>query len=286
MHKILEDKLVSHRRETYHLDNSQRLQTKEDAIAFVEKRGFVYFWPISDIDLPSLWVAVAGDRPVANEHDDPGHITWGWKDALLGSRMWFYAKILRKKSTMISMQIVPYFYALTENYGSPEEDYLTEYELGRMTQEAKAVYEAILNIGPLDTIALRKMVRMTSKDSDSRFAKALIDLQTEFKLVPVAVAQAGAWRYAFVYDIVSRYYPEIPEKARYIGELQARCKLIELYIQSVGATRSQDLSRLFGWKLTEFQSCLDTLEKQNFLYQNAVRQNHPGKWIGLGVLCA
>ncbi|MBK9210977.1 MAG: hypothetical protein IPL71_22930 [Anaerolineales bacterium] len=49
-------------------------------IDLLQRARFIYFWPIKGIDLPSLWTAVAGDRPVADKHDDPGHITWGWKD--------------------------------------------------------------------------------------------------------------------------------------------------------------------------------------------------------------
>ena len=67
--------------------------------------------------LPSLWAGVAGDRPVANKHDDPGHITWRWKDSILGQRKWYYAKVLRRKATMISLKVAPYFYSLTENFG-------------------------------------------------------------------------------------------------------------------------------------------------------------------------
>jgi hypothetical protein len=72
---------------------------------------------------------------VADDHDDPGHATWGWKDALLGQRQWYYAKVLRKRATMIAFDVAPYFYALTENYGAPDEDYLTLYEQGRMPLE-------------------------------------------------------------------------------------------------------------------------------------------------------
>lgn len=49
-------------------------------VDFVNERGSVYFWPIKDVTLPSLWTAVAG------AHDDPGHVSWGWKDSLLGQR--------------------------------------------------------------------------------------------------------------------------------------------------------------------------------------------------------
>jgi hypothetical protein len=52
-----------------------RLSDVEQAINFVNERGFVYFWPIKGIVLPTLWVATAGERPVPNDHDDSGQIT-------------------------------------------------------------------------------------------------------------------------------------------------------------------------------------------------------------------
>ncbi len=76
--------LRNFRRDTFRLKSGRRVKTLEEAVEFVNQRGFVFFWPIKDITLPSLWAAVAGDRPVAEAHDDPGHVTWGWKDAQLG----------------------------------------------------------------------------------------------------------------------------------------------------------------------------------------------------------
>jgi hypothetical protein len=107
-------KIQAHRNRTYRI--SRPIKTKEQAVDFVNTRGFIYFWPIKDVTLPSLWTAVAGSRPVADAHDDPGHVTWGWKDSLLGQRQWYYAKVLRKRATMISLETVPCFYALSENY--------------------------------------------------------------------------------------------------------------------------------------------------------------------------
>ena len=109
-------RLHSHRARTFNLPPFRPLSTPAQALRFVEARGFVYFWPIKGIDLPSLWTAVAGDRPVADEHDDPGHVTWGWKDGALDKKIWYYGKILRRKATMISLAAAPYFYALSENY--------------------------------------------------------------------------------------------------------------------------------------------------------------------------
>ena len=98
---------------------------------------------------------------------------------------------------MISFDLLPCFYALSENYGAYEEDYLTLYEQGRLTSEAKAIYEALLDKGRLDTVELRRHTHMSSPASEGRFNRALTDLQTDFKILPVGVTQSGAWHYAF-----------------------------------------------------------------------------------------
>jgi hypothetical protein len=273
--------ITGYRARTFRLLPGMRLKDQEQAVAFVGERGFVYFWPITGITLPSLWVATAGDRPVADAHDDPGHITWGWKDGLLGQRRWYYAKILRKKATMVALDVAPFFYALTENYGAYDEDYLTQYEQGRLTLEAKTVYETLIKDGPLDTVALRRATHMTSTASESRFNRALADLQADFKIVPVAVTQAGAWHYAFAYDVAARYYPEIPEQAHTISEREARLKLAELYFRSVGAAQPGHLAKLFGWKPAEAQGVIERLVQTGLVRQAIHIEKQPGEWVVL-----
>jgi hypothetical protein len=85
-----------------------------------------------------------------------------------------------------------------ENYGSLD-DYLQEYEDGLMTAEAKAIYEALLEHGPLDTVRLRREARMAAESAKSRFDRALVDLQVGLKVLPIGVARTGAWEYAFTY---------------------------------------------------------------------------------------
>ena len=280
------DLLKAYRTRTYHLPPAPCLTTPAQAVDFVNERGFIHFWPIKGIDLPSLWVATAGDRPVPNEHDDPGHITWSWKDDALDKKVWYYGKVLRRRATLISLKIAPYFYALSENYGSPEEDYILAYEEGRMTIAAKLVYEALLRKGPLDTISLRREARLTSKESDSEFNRALESLQADFKILPVRVAEAGSWRYAFVYDIVARYYPEFPTQAREIGEAEARRKLMELYFQSVGAAQVRDVEKIFGWPPELVSRTLNRLVKDGSLKEGLQHPCHKGNWIALADLCS
>lgn len=284
MAQISFDIIKAYRQKTFRLSAELRLKNRDEAADFVNQRGYIFFWSIKGIVFPSLWAATAGDRPVPDEHDDPGHITWDWKDSLLGSNVWYYAKVLRKKSTMISMSVLPCFYALSKNYGSPDEDYLTLYEQGYLTQEAKAIYETLLYQGALDTISLRRAARLSSRESEARFNKALADLQADFKIVPVAVADAGAWHYAFVYDIVTRRYPEIIDRTRYIQERQAYRCLAELYFRSVGAAQPRDLGNLLGWSLDETRQAIADLIGEGIISPAIHFENQPGEWFVLSEL--
>ncbi len=276
-------KFNAHRVQTFHLPPAKPLSSPSRALTFVNQRGFVFFWPIKGIDLPSLWTAVAGERPVADKHDDPGHVTWGWKDNALPKRIWYYGKILRRKATMISLEIAPYFYALSGNYGSPEEDHLLAYEDGRLTLAAKNTYDALLKEGALDSISLRKAARMTSA-KESEWNRALEDLQMDFKILPVGVAEAGAWKYAFIYQVAAYHYPDLPEQGRHIGESQARNKLLELYFNSVGAAQMRDVSKMFGWGHELTTRAVERLVERGKLIKAGYPEKN-GEWLALPELC-
>lgn len=280
------ERLQAYRAQTFCLPPAPRVTTPAQALEFVNRRGFVYFWPIKGILLPSLWTAVAGDRPVADEHDDPGHVTWRWKDDALGRRIWYYAKVLRRKATIISLETTPYFYALSENYGSPEEDYLLAYEQGRLTLAARNVYEALLTEGPLNTIELRRASRLSSPSAEAEFNRALEILQADFKILPIGVAPAGAWRYAFIYEVVSRHYPDLPEQARRISEADARCRLAAQFLRSVGAASHADIARLFGWPPELVVRTVRSLVQSGEIVERATWPGKHGEWLVLPELVA
>jgi hypothetical protein len=275
-------RLKTHRARTFNLPPAKPLSTLAQALRFVNARGFIYFWPIKGIDLPSLWTAVAGDRPVADEHDDPGHVTWGWKDNALDKKIWYYGKILRRKATMISLETAPYFYALSENYGSPEEDYLIAYREGRLTQAAKQIYEALVDNGALNSIDLRRAAKLANA-KESEFNKGLEQLQSDFKILPIGVAEAGAWRYSHIYELTSRHFPDLPEQARSISESAARTKLVQLYFASVGAAQLRDVTKLFGWSKDLAERTVNKLVEKGVLAKVS-HPKHEGEWIALSTL--
>lgn len=284
MPNLTQQRLTDYRRDTFRLDPARRLRSKEEAVQFVNERGFIFFWPIKGVLLPNLWTAVAGDRPVADEHDDPGHITWGWKDNLLDKRVWYYARILRRRNSILSLDMLPFFYALSPNYGDPDEDYLLQYEQGLLTQESKLVYEALLKEGPLDSISLRRAARLASPENTSRFNRALDSLQFEFKVLPTGVAEAGAWRYAFIYDLTHRYYPNLVEQAGPISEPAARQELLDVYYRSLGAASRQEAGKLFGWRPEDLERTFKTLIDRNILVDQVLLENSTGPVAALAEL--
>lgn len=271
--------------ETFRFADDLRLNSAQQAVDYVNERSFIFFWPVKGLRFPSLWGAVAGDRPVPDEHDDPGHVSWSWKDTLLDKRVWYYARILKKKNTIVSLDTIPYFYALSPNYGSPEEDFQDQYEQGLVPLEAKLIFETLLKKGPLDTISLRKEAHLSGTDSQSPFNRALEILQEQLKVLPTGISEAGAWKYAFVYDLTHRYYPDLMEKARLISETQAVDHLILQYFRSLGISKIKEVSSFFRWPISQVERSIKRLTDREALVSGVNIEGHSGEYVCLPELC-
>ena len=279
---LLNQQVLHHyRSKTFRWQSGLRLHFERDAVRFVNERGFIFFWPVKDALLPSLWGAVAGDRPVPDNHDDPAHITWRWKDHLLGKRKWYYARILHKRNTILSLGCLPYFYALSPNFGDPDNDYLMLYQQGLLPMEAKLVYEILLHEGPLDTLALRKKSNLSSKTNNSRFNRALEILQRDFRILPVGIAEAGTWNYAFIYDVFQRHFPEVIDASGKIKAGDAREYLLNHYLFSVGACQLTDARRVFGWKENEIIQALRRLAEKGTVMKGEFMPGDEQEWWAL-----
>lgn len=258
--------ILRQREFNYRRTPERRIRTPAAARAFVEEVGFCHFWPVKGVELPNLFHAIAGQaRPVPFEHEDPDlSRCWSWKDDSLDKKWWYYGKLLRRRATLVALSELPYFYALSENYGELD-DYLQEYAEGRMTAEAKAIYEALLEHGPLDTLSLRRKARMSAETAKSRFEKALTDLQAGLKVLPVGVAEAGAWHYAFVYELLLRWFPEVADQARPIRQREARRHLLLRYLETVVAASATQIASLLGWTDDEVGEAVCALENDHLV---------------------
>ena len=218
--KLTIDFIQDYRRKVCRFSPDARLLTIEDAVEFINDRGILAFWPLKNIPMPSLWAATAGNRPVPDDHDDPGHVTWGWKDSLLGKKECFYGRILCRRNFFISLEILPYLYALSHNYGDPAEDHHILYRAGELSFAAFKIYDTLLDNGPLDTLSLKRAAHLSGKEGEQQFNQAIDTLQMDYKIMPVGISNVGGWRYAFVYDLVPRQFTDIIERSRFISEFR------------------------------------------------------------------
>ncbi|MGB3713005.1 MAG: crosslink repair DNA glycosylase YcaQ family protein, partial [Candidatus Promineifilaceae bacterium] len=155
---------------------------------------------------------------------------------------------------------------------------------GLLSREAKMIYEALLREGPLDTVTLRRKIHMTGKASNSPFERGLVSLQRDFKILPVGIARVGGWRYSFIYDLVHRYYPDLPAEAHPITRREARRKLVSLYFLSVGAAQEADARKLFQWPKRDIESTLAALVGSGELVEGRRLEGKEGFRLALASL--
>jgi hypothetical protein len=245
----------------YHRTPALRLHTEEDALKFVDEVGFCFLFGDQGVEIPTLWGGVCGARrDVPNTHHDADiGRTWAWKDSLPSRGSIYYGKLLRYKPTLVSLALLPCFYALSPNYGDPE-DYLEQYEDGQLSVEAKNVYEVLLNEGAMATSRLRQLAGLAGGGTNARrFDRALAELQVELKIAKVGISDANRWGYAYVYDLFLRGFPEVPEAAREISSDLAMETLLLRYLRNVVACTADSAYRLFRWEKWEWDRLLDRM---------------------------
>ena len=273
MDEVDSNLLENYRLSTFYSHAGSPLQNIEQALQYVEVRRFVFLWPVKGIDLPSLWSATAGNRPVVSEHDDPGHVTWGWKDSMLDKRQWYYGKLLRGKATFVSLKTIAYFYALSDRVGDLD-DYALAYDDGNLTWEEKSIGDALLKHGALNTIELRRQSKLAVRGAKSRFDSALASMQRGLWVIPIGISEAGAWKYAFRYELFDRWLPDVVKLARSISIADATKELTSHYLDSVGAADIKGIAKLFRWKSVHVQGALSRLadEKRASILKD-------GRWV-------
>jgi len=120
---------------------------------------------------------------------------------------------------------------------------------------------------------------MSAQSAKSRFDRALVELQVGLKVLPVGVAEAGAWNYAFIYEIVQRHFPELPERARQVSRAQARHTLVSRYLDNVVAADRKMISQVFHvlkWTPTELDRTISALLQEQVIQEvQATGLEHP-----------
>ena len=130
----------------------RRVLTLAEAVGFIDATGYCMLFPVNKVPLPSLYYAVTRRNPhVDFVWDKYSVMLWRWKDELPRRRRAFYAKYFRGRGTFISLKMLPHFLAMREA-AVASGDHERFYADGRIREDARVVWEALEEHGPLATL--------------------------------------------------------------------------------------------------------------------------------------
>ncbi len=237
----------------YRRTKSRRVRTLNDAAHFIDGVGFcLLFASAQGIELPSLFEAVKGKRDAhIQDWDADSDRVWVWKNDLPAAHRAYYGKALAGgKPVFISRKLLPHFFAL-----AAPESIAQEYARGRVSTEARRVYDALRANGPMPTMALRAATALDAK----RYHHALDELQRAMVILPAgAILERGAWL-SQIFALTAKWFPNEFERAQKIPAAAARATIVQQYLATVRAANVQTIARVVGWKRDELRQTVDAL---------------------------
>jgi len=234
----------------------RRVKTLADAVKFIDAAGFCTLFPVTNVPLPSLYCVVTGRDPddgiVFDQHFEK---IWRWKDELPRRRRAHYAKYFRGKGTLISRAYLPHFLAMREAAAAAQ-DHERFYREGRIRDDARVIWRALAEHGPLATLELRHACKMETTADNVRFKRAILDLQCLLVVSHFGSEQeTGAWA-SGKYELTSRAFPGETAAAFEIEPPEARARLAAKFVELNSGAPPMELARLFGWTKAQAEAAL------------------------------
>jgi winged helix DNA-binding protein len=249
----------------------RRVLTAIEAVKFIDAAGYCMLFPVMNVPLPSLYFAVTRRNPHEKMvWDKYSAMVWNWKDELPRRRRAFYAKYFRGRGTFISLRLLPHFLAMRESAAAAG-DHERFYFEGRITEDARVVWEALAEHGPLATLELRHACKMETKAGNKRFKRAILDLQRLLVGVHSGAEQETAAWASGRYDLTCRAFPQETSTALRIAPEEARRALAAKFVEWHPQATAAQLARLFGWAKDEAGAALASIEREETKSKVAAR---------------
>jgi hypothetical protein len=224
------------------------IRSKRGALSFVNEVGFCFAFTSENAELPCLWHAACGERspvmPVHTHHDPAISFVWEMKNVLPAEGKIYYGKLLRKRPVMVSLEYLPYFYALAHRTGAKGEA-AREQAKGHLSGIATGIMEALEDSSPQTTKGLKLATGQNGKGSRVAFDRAIAELQEKMFLVKVAELDDP---FTFVWAPMRDVHKVAIRKARRISPETARARILEKFFQNQCIATVPDIARIFRWE--------------------------------------
>jgi hypothetical protein len=240
----------------------RRVLKLAEAVKYIDAAGYCMLFPVANVPLPSLYYAVTHRNPHEKMvWDKYSVMVWRWKDELPRRRRAYYAKYFRGRGTFISLKQLPNFLAMREAVATPG-DHERFYADGRIGADARTIWEALDEHGPLATLELRNVCKLDSKAGNARFKRAILELQCQLVAVHFgAEKETAAWA-SGRYELTCRAFPEETAAARHIGPQPARQALAGKFHEWHTNVLPAQLARLFGWPRADAIAAIEAAKSE------------------------
>lgn len=151
-----------------------KVKTYEEAVDVIEKVGILPLAPLIP-DFPSLNTITLPEHWHSDTEFDP----WTWRTKFATDGVAAYGKFIKKKSILVSRELLPYVKNVLGYTDSVEERYFN----GNISTEARALYKLISQEEGIDTRALRIKAGLKEKEKKKLFDHALLELQGSMDIV-------------------------------------------------------------------------------------------------------
>src|SRR5512132_745034 len=236
----LDDALEAHRAK---VNRVHRVRSADQLVTMVDAFGFCFAFTLRTGDAP---IPACFDHLSTSSEDRKWGWMWGWKDELPEEKRLYYGKLLVRKPTFVSMNMLPTFYATFGRAGEAD-DHLEDVRAGRLSDIARRVIDYLAQRGETQTKRMRADLGITSQEGKSDYAKAIEELQRLMYVARVRAVGEGREDYNYTYDLFVHRYPETVRAAERATSADAMTTLLGHLLDLTGGVSEAKVTRLFDW---------------------------------------
>jgi hypothetical protein len=202
-------------------------------------------------------------------------LTWNLKDLLPARRRVYYGKLILGKPSMVSLAYFPDFYAL--HGPTHDEQYLYDYEEGRLSRAAMQIMQALVERHPLTTKELKRRTRLEASRTRPIFDQAIAELQRKLYIMMIEARYEPTFTY--VWDLLETWLPEPVARGREILRREAVYRLTKHYLSVVYYASLTQTERVIGVPRVEVEEAVTRLQGEGTIDVGAPIDGLPGTWV-------
>ena len=230
-------RVLDYRRQLWRSGPGTGVATVQEAAAFVRRVGLCLLFGCGQIPLPKLELC-----------GPPDFEWWEWKDRLQELRRAYLGRVVRRKATLVALDLLPAFLGLYYAGGGVEV-YDEEHQRGRLSDDAWRIGEHLSRHGPTPVDQLRRTLVPPGPAGTRRFHRALDEMQEKFKTVTVGRVQKH-WSVRIIGLLSDWAPPELLREAQALARdpQAARQRILGRAVRAAGVLGVREAAVMFGWE--------------------------------------